>query len=206
VSRRPTVAGTNPKDLHAPPLNRATSCGRSASLSSIKYRMFIADPPLSRATMNHTNGDSLPVFTPRQSQYPAFIHAYTLMNGCPPAQADIQRFFQATPPSVHQMLLTLERSGLNSWRAGVSRSIAVLVDRSALPALERGHGQSVKITVTRCQRDIPQGDQRISLRVGSGSLRHLPLRRQRRQSPSILNTIRFVLSPQSARIALADPG
>jgi DNA-binding MarR family transcriptional regulator len=62
--------------------------------------------------MNRANGDSLPVFTPRQGQYLAFIHAYTLVNGRPPAQADIQRFFQVTPPSVHQMLLTLERGGL----------------------------------------------------------------------------------------------
>jgi hypothetical protein len=44
--------------------------------------------------MNRANGDSLPVFTPRQGQYLAFIHAYTLVNGRPPAQADIQRFFQ----------------------------------------------------------------------------------------------------------------
>jgi Linear amide C-N hydrolases, choloylglycine hydrolase family len=35
--------------------------------------MFIADPPLSRATMNRVASDSLPVFTPRQGQYLAFI-------------------------------------------------------------------------------------------------------------------------------------
>jgi hypothetical protein len=62
--------------------------------------------------MNHAT-DSRPVFTPRQGQYLAFIHAYTLVNGRPPAQADIQRFFRLTPPSVHQMLPTLERSRLN---------------------------------------------------------------------------------------------
>ena len=59
--------------------------------------------------MNRADGDSHPDFTPRQGQYLAFIHAYTLVNGRPPAQADIQRFFRLTPPSVHQMLLTLER-------------------------------------------------------------------------------------------------
>jgi DNA-binding MarR family transcriptional regulator len=92
--------------------------------------------------------DSCPNFTPRQGQYLAFIHAYTLVNGRPPAQADIQRFFQLTPPSVHQMLLTLERSGLISRRPGVPRSIAVLVDRSVLPPLGPGHAQPVKFTVT----------------------------------------------------------
>ena len=100
--------------------------------------MFMADPPLSRATINRAAGDSHPIFTPRQGQYLAFIHAYTLVNGRPPAQADIQRFFRLTPPSVYQMLLTLEREGLISRRPGVPRSIAVLVDRADLPALEPG--------------------------------------------------------------------
>jgi DNA-binding MarR family transcriptional regulator len=99
--------------------------------------------------MNRAAGDSHPVFTPRQGQYLAFIHAYTLVNGRPPAQADIQRFFQVTPPSIYQMLLTLEREGLISRRPGVPRSIAVLVHRADLPALEPGYGQSVKITVQR---------------------------------------------------------
>jgi DNA-binding MarR family transcriptional regulator len=83
--------------------------------------------------MNCAARDSHPDFTPRQRQYLAFIHAYTLVKGRPPAQADIQRFFQLTPPSVYQMPLTLEREGLISRRPGVPRSIAVLVDRSALP-------------------------------------------------------------------------
>ena len=99
--------------------------------------------------MNRATGDSHPDFTPRQGQYLAFIHAYTLVNGRPPAQADIQRFFQLTPPSVHQMLLTLEHRGLISRQPGVARSVVVLVDRSGLPALEPGYGQPVKITVTR---------------------------------------------------------
>jgi DNA-binding MarR family transcriptional regulator len=99
--------------------------------------------------MNRAAGDSHSNFTSRQGQYLAFIHAYTLVNGRPPAQADIQRFFQLTPPSVHQMLLTLEREGLVSRRPGAPRSIAVLVDRSALPDLEPGYRQTVKITVQR---------------------------------------------------------
>ena len=94
--------------------------------------------------MNRAAGDSHPDFTPRQGQYLAFIHAYTLVNGRPPAQADIQRFFQLTPPSVHQMLLTLERAGLISRRPGVARSIVVLVDRSVLPTLEPGYANRSK--------------------------------------------------------------
>lgn len=97
--------------------------------------------------MNRAMGDSHPKFTPRQGQYLAFIHAYTLVNGRPPAQADIQRFFRLTPPSVYYMLLTLEREGLISRRPGVPRSIAVLVDRAHLPMLEPVPAQPVNITV-----------------------------------------------------------
>jgi len=97
--------------------------------------------------MNRAAGDSHPNFTPRQGQYLAFIHTYTLVNGRPPAQVDIQRFFQLTPPSVHQMLLTLERNRLISRRPGMPRSIAVMVDRADLPTLQPAHVQPVKITV-----------------------------------------------------------
>jgi DNA-binding MarR family transcriptional regulator len=93
--------------------------------------------------------DSRRDFTPKQGQYLAFIHAYTLVNGRPPAEADMMRFFRVTPPSVHQMVLSLEKAGLISRQPGVPRSIAVLLHRSALPELKPGDAQPVKITVTR---------------------------------------------------------
>ena len=99
--------------------------------------------------MSQDAGDARPDFTPKQGQYLAFIHAYTLVNGRPPAQADMQRFFQVTPPTVHQMLLTLEKAGLISRQPGAARSIAVQVDRAALPALNPGYAQPVKTTVQR---------------------------------------------------------
>ena len=93
--------------------------------------------------------DSRPDFTPKQGQYLAFIHAYTmLVKGRPPVEADMMRFFRVTPPSVHQMVLSLEKVGLISRQPGVARSVAVLLDRSALPALDPGFAQPVKITVT----------------------------------------------------------
>jgi Mn-dependent DtxR family transcriptional regulator len=51
-------------------------------------------------------------FTPKQGQYLAFIHLYTRLHRQPPAEADMPQYFRVTPPSVHQMVLTLERSGL----------------------------------------------------------------------------------------------
>ncbi len=75
-------------------------------------------------------------FTAKQGQYLAFIYYYTKVNRRPPAQADIQRFFEVTPPSVHNMLLTLERKGLLARTPGQARNLEVLVDPSALPPLE----------------------------------------------------------------------
>ncbi len=86
--------------------------------------------------MNRHDSVPRPPFTPRQGQYLAFIHAYTRVNGQPPAQADRQRFFRLTPPTVHQMLLTLEKARLISRLPGVPRSITVLVDRDRLPRLD----------------------------------------------------------------------
>ena len=89
-------------------------------------------------------GESLLEFTPRQGQYLAFIDAYTLVNGRPPAQADMQRFFRVTPPTVHHMLLTLEKAGLILRKPGVARSVTVLVQRDRLPRLDPAEDQTVK--------------------------------------------------------------
>ena len=51
-------------------------------------------------------------FTRKQGQYLAFIYNYTKIAGRPPAEADMQRHFRVTPPSVHQMVLNLEKAGL----------------------------------------------------------------------------------------------
>lgn len=77
----------------------------------------------------------LPLFTPKQGQYLAFIYAYTRVLGRPPAEADIQRHFKVTPPTVHQMLITLERTSLIRRKPGVARSIELLVSPESLPVL-----------------------------------------------------------------------
>jgi DNA-binding MarR family transcriptional regulator len=74
-------------------------------------------------------------FTPVQGQYLAFIASYTVLSGRPPAESDMQRFFRVTPPSVHNMILTLERRGLVNRTPGQPRSIRVLVRREDLPLL-----------------------------------------------------------------------
>ncbi|WP_366513600.1 helix-turn-helix domain-containing protein [Mesorhizobium sp.] len=75
-------------------------------------------------------------FTEKQGQYLAFIYTYSHMFRCPPAEADIQRHFQVSPPSVHQMIVTLERNGLIRRQPRVPRSIEILVPPQRLPILE----------------------------------------------------------------------
>jgi len=76
-----------------------------------------------------------PSYTEKQGQYLAFIYAYSRVHGRPPAEAEMQRKFKVTPPSVHQMVLTLEREGLIKRTPGVARSIEVLVAPELLPVL-----------------------------------------------------------------------
>lgn len=85
-------------------------------------------------------------FTAKQGQYLAFIWAYSQINGRAPAETDFQRYFKVTPPSVHQMLKTLEKVGLIQKQPGVARSVQLLVPPQDLPIL--GIEQPVIISET----------------------------------------------------------
>jgi Mn-dependent DtxR family transcriptional regulator len=47
----------------------------------------------------------------------------------------MQEYFRVSPPSVHQMVLTLERAGFIRRQPRVARSIEILVDPKSLPEL-----------------------------------------------------------------------
>lgn len=85
-------------------------------------------------------------FTAKQGQYLAFIWAYSQINRRAPAEADFQRYFKVTAPSVHQMLKTLHNMSLIEKQTGVARSIKLLVPPHELPIL--GLDQPVIITAT----------------------------------------------------------
>ena len=74
-------------------------------------------------------------FTAKQGQYLAFIWAYSQINDRAPAEADFQRYFKVTAPTVHQMLKTLHQIGLIQKQPGVARSIQLLVPPQDLPIL-----------------------------------------------------------------------
>ena len=75
-------------------------------------------------------------FTEKQGEYLAFIYTYSRMFRRAPAETDMQRHFRVSPPSVHQMVLTLERNGLIRRQPGVPRSIEILVHPETIPILE----------------------------------------------------------------------
>lgn len=72
----------------------------------------------------------------RKGQYLAFIYYYSKVNRQAPSEADMQAYFGVTPPSVHQMVMSLERQGLISRVPGKGRSIRLLVAKDLLPDLE----------------------------------------------------------------------
>ena len=74
-------------------------------------------------------------FTPKQGQYLAFIHLYMRLHRRPPAETDMQQYFRVSPPSVHQMVLTLERRGFIRRQPRTARSIELIVDPKLLPEL-----------------------------------------------------------------------
>ncbi len=83
--------------------------------------------------MKHTENGTP---TEKQGQYLAFIHYYTKVNGQAPAEADMQRYFAVSPPSVHQMVMTLEKLRFIERVPGKGRSIRVLLPKENLPYLE----------------------------------------------------------------------
>ena len=74
-------------------------------------------------------------YTFRQGQYLAFIHYYTKLHGVAPAEADMRRYFRVSPPSVHGMVLMLERRGFITREPGQARSIRLLLQREDWPDL-----------------------------------------------------------------------
>lgn len=74
--------------------------------------------------------------TDKQGQYLAFIYYYTKIHGEAPAEADMQRYFRVTPPTVHQMVLTLERQGFIERTPGKGRSITLRISKAEIPELD----------------------------------------------------------------------
>lgn len=77
-------------------------------------------------------------YTPTQGRYLAYIYAYTNLHGYPPSEAEMAQAMRVAPPSVHQMVKTLEKRGLISRKPGTPRSIEILIDEDEIPKWGRG--------------------------------------------------------------------
>ncbi|QDU24216.1 IS1096 element passenger TnpR family protein [Urbifossiella limnaea] len=76
-------------------------------------------------------------FTPTQGRYLAFIHAYIGLHGRPPAESEIAAAMCVSPPSVNQMVKTLEKKGLVLRHPGQPRSLQLLVPEDEIPPWNR---------------------------------------------------------------------
>ena len=77
-------------------------------------------------------------YTARQGQFLAYIHAYTVIHRQAPSESEMADFFGVSPPSAHQMVVTLERRGLIARTPGQARTVRVLLPGTALPDLQTG--------------------------------------------------------------------
>ena len=80
-------------------------------------------------------------FTHRQGQFLAFIHLYRQLHRQGPAELDMVKFFNVTPPSAHGMVVKLEELGLVTRESGVARSIRVAIPEEEIPKLDETAGQ-----------------------------------------------------------------
>lgn len=77
-------------------------------------------------------------FTHTQGRYLSYIHAYTSGFGTPPAESEIAEAMGVSPPSVHQMMKTLEKKNLIRRKPKEARSTEILVDRTEIPEWTEG--------------------------------------------------------------------
>lgn len=74
-------------------------------------------------------------YTEKQGQYLAFIYWYTKVNGYAPSEQDMQRYFQVSAPSVHRMVVELEKKALILRTPRKPRSIELQLSKAELPEL-----------------------------------------------------------------------
>ena len=75
------------------------------------------------------------IYTEKQGQYLAFIYYYIKINGQSPAETDMQRYFNVSPPSVHRMIVELEKKNLIERIKGKARSLKIKLTVAQLPQL-----------------------------------------------------------------------
>jgi hypothetical protein len=94
-------------------------------------------------------------YTPTQGRYLAFIHAYIGRHGHPPAETEIAAAMCVSPPSVNQMVKTLEKRGLILRHPGQPRSLQILIPEDEIPPWNaRGSASRPARSADRPRRDV----------------------------------------------------
>jgi len=114
--------------------NRAMDIPRAFREKAERALVNSTQGPAGSAGIGEPTAEPQPNFTRTQGRYLAFIHRYMTKFGQAPAEADIQRHFLVSAPSVNAMMQTLTRKGLISRVPGIPRSITLLVPTHLLPA------------------------------------------------------------------------
>jgi hypothetical protein len=113
--------------------NRATDILRAFRENAERALVNSTEGLSGSAGIQDQRAEPQPGFTKTQGRYLAFIHRYITKFGKAPAEADIQRHFLVSAPSVNAMMQTLTRKGLISRVPGIPRSIKLLVPAHRLP-------------------------------------------------------------------------
>jgi hypothetical protein len=128
----PITIADNPAQIRLPVATRALHLAWGVGTHTVaRFGLAMTTEERAKATVSRSGK----TFTPKQGQYLAYIHLYTRLHRRPPAETDMQEYFRVSPPSVHQMVLTLERRGFIRRQPRTPRSIEVLVDPEQLPEL-----------------------------------------------------------------------
>jgi repressor LexA len=96
--------------------------------------------------------------------YLSFIHGFIVRRGVAPSFQEIGAHFGTTPPSVNNMIKTLDQRGLISRVRGAARTLRVLVPIAELPGSDFGSGTSCS---KPSRGDGGAGERTVSAVVGA---------------------------------------
>jgi hypothetical protein len=104
-------------------------------------------------------------FTAKQGQYLAFIDHYMKVHRRAPAEADFVEYFRVSPPSAHQMLVTLAKKELISRAPGEARAIRLRIPAEELPPLGEDE-TSAAAEIQPARRSTRRGQPPVPCRAG----------------------------------------
>lgn len=94
--------------------------------------------------------------TPTQARYLAFIQKYTDQHGIAPSEMEMAQVMCVMPPSVNQMMKSLEKLGFIARSPGVARSIRILLPDDLVPKWKRGGEVEIPEATTKLPKRSPK--------------------------------------------------